>query len=295
MPIRSYMIVAVEDQPEGVGLRVEVARELDLREGEPVWVLSALDRRQKVRLPCWYELGPRDVGPDGCVIDPSLARRIGEDPEHGNVFIESGRIPGPDFHVLSWTIAREDKVRPPEDLVILLDVSSSMEGAPIRAAKRALFTLLDAKREAGRSDRLGLVTFGGVDDSGIRVACDPTQDDESYSSFSAAVEGCRAYGWTPMAAGVQRACDLFESLARAPGARDERRIILVTDGYPTDGADELLAALERAGVAEIAIATVGVGSYFDRQLLGAIAARSQAPFVEVHRMRDLILMLEELA
>jgi len=46
---------------------------------------------------------------------------------------------------------------------------------------------------------------------------------------------------------------------------------------------------------KIYLATVGVGEFFDRQLLTSVAARTRAPFVEVHEIRQLPHLLEALA
>jgi len=277
-----------------VGLRVTVAHEHGFRDGEPVFVHSFHDEAKRVWFAAWHAVDEEEIGPDGCRLHPDVVPRLSDTQDGVYVTLSSGKPPQPSFFTFTWTYDAPEQERLPEDLLVLVDTSSSMEGTPLRNAKRALFRFVDSKRELGLDDRLGLLTFGGENETGVEVACPPT--DGSYEAFVRGVSQARARGRTPMAPALRKAMELLEELPEVPGARRRRRLLLITDGYPCPGGSEEVEELaEEMARQKIYLATVGVGEFFDRQLLTSVAARTRAPFVEVHEIRQLPHLLEALA
>lgn len=288
-----------EDLPaDRVGLPSTAARRLKLLAGEPL--VATVERPEAPRLIVagWAETA--NVGPDGCLLAPDLLGRLGIEPGQ-TVCLDSARLPQPWFWSFFWDYEEPESAARAEDLLILLDTSSSMEGKPLHSAKRALYALLERKRErtgarppqeAEPLDRIGLLTFGGEGRAGVRIACAPAGGNEG--PLLSAIERCRAGGMTPMAEALTEALAVLETLEPSPDSR--RRLILVTDGHPCPGAAaDVEALLPALAAARVRVATVGVGDGFDRNLLSRLAAGTNAPFVEVQRIRELLQTLESLA
>ncbi len=296
MKRRLQAIVESTGPAESVGLRHSVAAELGLRAGEPIFVINAHESGRRIWLPGWHEVDEDEIGPDGCLLRAELARQL-DVPEAGvYVYVSTGRLPEPSFFIFSWTYEEPAGERLPEDLLVLLDTSSSMNGRPLRNAKRALCAFVDRKRDLDLQDRLGLIVFGGDEESGVAIACQPAGDFAgNRRAFVAAVEAARAEGLTPMTAALRKAMAVLNELPELPGSRRRRRLILITDGYPSDDPQGLDALVQQLEERKIYLATVGVGEFFNRKLLTTMAARTRAPFVEVHQIRQLPFLLEELA
>lgn len=283
-----------------VGLRLAVAREHGLRSGEPVDLRAPWDDRLRRRLAGWCEVDESEIGPDGCLVHPAELEELRRSFEDPYVVVESGRRPMPAFYALTWTVDEPRAERRAEDLLVIVDTSASMEGTPLRHARRALHGFVDRKRELGLDDRLGLVTFGGRGAAGVRVAARPSEAGESHEGFVRAVRRLRVGGLTPMAEALERAREVFSELmprhADPDSSPRRRRLILVSDGHPCPGSpDEVLAVADTLAAEKVYVATVGVGEHFHRPLLAAVAARTGAHFVEAHRIRHLPALLETLA
>lgn len=158
--------------------------------------------------------------------------------------------------------------------VLLLDVSYSMDGAPIKALNSALHALhrdlLDDPL-ARRRVELAVVTFGG----GVTAP----DDFETIDAFVPPT--LNAGGGTPMGAGLERALDLLSqrtrrySEARVPFTRPW--LFLITDGAPTDEWQAAAARARRASEARrIALFAVGVDGA-DMGLLARIATPDRPP------------------
>lgn len=295
MPHRFQALTRSNLPTDGVGLRPSVASRLGLQAGEPLYLTSCETQDRRLRVPGWY--AEKKLGPDGCLVAGEMLASLGI-PAEGYLFLDSARPPQPSFHLFCWTHEDIDEEPAPEDLLVLLDVSGSMQGAPLRSAKRALIGFLDRRHERQRelrlADRLGLITFGGTGREGVQMICPPAVDDQG--AFLEAVEAAEATGATPMAEALQVAIETLRALGSTAGDTQRRRLILVTDGYPYPVESGALEGIVEELVREdIRVATVGVGEHFGRELLSSLAARTEASFVEVQRMRDLILLLEELA
>lgn len=303
------------DVPPGeVALREAVAHEADCHEGEPVVLRADGNRAARLPLRAWRAASPGEVGPDGCLVHPDTLAEVEALCPDRLVVLESARPPQPTFYVFTWSRTPgpgDGSDDLPEDLIVLVDTSGSMAGAPLRHAQRALFAFADQKREmartSARSDRLGLVTFGGEGSAGVDVACPPVGPEDEYSPFVDAVGRLRVGGLTPMAEALERGHELVAGSGEdsgevgagggaGPRRSRRRRLILLSDGHPCPGsAEEVHDLALRLADDGVYVATVGVGEFFDRRLLMTLAARTGAPFLEAQSIRRLPRLLEELA
>ena len=154
-------------------------------------------------------------------------------------------------------LARPERVvadeRRQATVVLVMDHSGSMRAtdvAPNRlAAAQAAGRRLAAKLP--QDFRLGLVVFGTRADQLV----EPTTDRQRVER---ALAGVRVQGYTAMGDGLSLAIDA----ARAPrpgGVRAPARIVLLSDGANTRGADPITVA-ERARRLKIPVSTVAIGS-----------------------------------
>ncbi len=118
----------------------------------------------------------------------------------------------------------------PVGIVLVIDTSGSMQGAPIEAAKQAALSFIDQKRD---QDFIALVTF--ADD--VQVLSGFTS---SKTALTNRVEAIDATGETAFYDGVVRAAQLFSGDA----ARLERNMIVLTDGADTVSTNTLQGAID---------------------------------------------------
>jgi tight adherence protein B len=107
----------------------------------------------------------------------------------------------------------------PVGIVLVIDASGSMKGAPIEAAKQAALSFIDQKRD---QDFIALVTF--ADD--VQVLSGFTS---SKTALVSRVESIEAGGETAFYDGVIRAAELYSGDAE----RLEPNMIVLTDGADT--------------------------------------------------------------
>lgn len=144
------------------------------------------------------------------------------------------------------------------DLIVLLDTSGSMSGAPLSQAKRLTAALVDSLTDG---DQLELVEFSSAPRRWKRGAVAATashrRDAQQWLSRLS------ASGGTEMRAGI------LEALAPLR-AESQRQVVLITDGL-IGGEAEVLEAIARRLPRGSRVHTVGVGSGVNRSLTGPAA------------------------
>jgi Ca-activated chloride channel homolog len=155
--------------------------------------------------------------------------------------------------------ARAAKATPvARDLLVLLDTSGSMGGAPLEKAQQVVALMIDSL--AGE-DRLELIEFS---DSPKRWRDEPAQADAKTKS--AAIKWVRsrvASGGTEMRAAVIASLTTLRIGA-------QRQVVLVTDGY-VGGEQQILEALHRKLPMSCRLHVLGVGSAVNRSLATALS------------------------
>jgi len=144
------------------------------------------------------------------------------------------------------------------DLILLVDASGSMYGAPIGQARRLMKTLIESLEEG---DSLEMISFGDRPHRWKRGSTRATAAGKKEAL--AWVERLQAEGGTEMRSGI------LEALAPLrPDA--QRQVVLITDGL-IGSESEIVATLHEKLPPRCRLHTVGVGSGINRSLTGPAA------------------------
>lgn len=154
----------------------------------------------------------------------------------------------------------------PLDLVVLLDISSSMAGAPLANAKAAIEALL---AKMGEGDRIALLAFSdtiSLDEVNSQREISFTNDRELVQEL---VQGLSARGGTPLYDA------LYKGALWAEGATlGHRAIILLTDGVD-EGPGSLIASsetpIQQAQRVNVPVFAIGLGNRIDRGYLERVS------------------------
>ncbi len=174
-----------------------------------------------------------------------------------------------------------DAVRVPIDLVVVLDRSGSMAGAPLEYALASVSELIAA---LGPEDRFSLVSYSS--DSRVDVPLSQASY-AAKTAWSRVLSSLRAQGGTNMARGLDLANAEVVRLGEAGRAA---RVILLSDGHANEGDHSHAGLRARAAAAvsgEYVLSTVGVGSGFDEQLMSTLADAGTGNFYYVRQLAQL--------
>lgn len=177
-----------------------------------------------------------------------------------------------------------------EALVLLLDASWSMDGlagegsyeSALEASKRAAKALTDASQ----ASHIGVIAFSSNVDLLTRVA--------NKSIAMTVIDRISSNGRTSMKAGLLAA---YEELDTAKAAYQVKRVILLTDGSPTDCMiDELFVIAKRAKEGKgYILDTIGFGAGADVAGLKLLAEAGGGVYSEASNAEQLVksfIMLE---
>ncbi len=169
----------------------------------------------------------------------------------------------------------------PFAVVLVIDTSSSMSGAPIARALEAARLFVDS---IGDSDPVAIMTF----DNRVRLVQDYTTDKETLRRAISSI----AYGG--QTALYAAAAEAAEKAAAAPVNR--RAVILLSDGAQFPRRDEARGdGLERAIARNVSFYTIGLGFGSDRTYLQELSEKTNARFFESPAPDQLAGIFSELA
>jgi Ca-activated chloride channel homolog len=176
-----------------------------------------------------------------------------------------------------------DNARQPLNLVVVLDTSGSMVGAPIDATRSAALRLVD---RLSPGDRFAIVAF----DSIARVIVSSVRVSEaSRAKAKKAIGELVARGTTDLAAGLQVGLQQL-AVGRRTGTID--RIVLSGDGVPND-ASSVPMLVEQARQARATITTLGLGVDYDEDLLGQLALDTGGTFRYLAEVGDVTKVFDD--
>lgn len=166
---------------------------------------------------------------------------------------------------------------PPREFIFLLDVSGSMNGAPLDTAKQLMRSLAQVLRP---TDHLNAITFAGGSELLSERSLPATQ--ATVDRLLKFVDSARSGGGT----------ELLPALERAYGLPDEgamRSVVVVTDGgisFAHDAAQRISDELARTGTF-----VFGVGAHLSQATLArmAEAAQTRPLIVEDNRLDEAAL------
>ncbi|MFC7737566.1 VWA domain-containing protein [Roseomonas sp. GCM10028921] len=156
---------------------------------------------------------------------------------------------------------------PALNLALAIDVSGSMGGDKIKAARRAALAVAAA---LAARDRLSLVAFNNT----AEVLLEPLpMDSEGRATAAAAIKRLRAGGGTNLFEGWLQAVERV-ALAQAGHPQASHRVVLLSDGQANDGVTDRAELARHTGellARGIITSTVGIGDGYDEELLGGMA------------------------
>lgn len=154
--------------------------------------------------------------------------------------------------------------RAPVNLALVIDRSGSMSGFKLNQARQAARALIGQLRP---SDRLSIVHYG----SDVKAMEGVLATPENQERLLAYVDGIWDDGGTNIGAGLTTGRDL---LARARHDFRVNRLILISDGQPTEGVTDhgaLVNIVREIRQTGISVSSIGVGEDFNEQLMEAFA------------------------
>ena len=152
--------------------------------------------------------------------------------------------------------ASPDIASNPTDIVLILDRSGSMTGAPLanmKAGARTFIDIIDEATDGAADGQIGMGSHIGIVSFATTAAAD-AQLITSVADLKAAVDGLTAGGQTNHAAAFTQAMALFD-----PASTNHKVMVMFTDGVTTIGAPPapVAAAARAAGVVIYCIGLIG--------------------------------------
>ncbi|MBT9556385.1 MAG: VWA domain-containing protein [Myxococcales bacterium] len=165
----------------------------------------------------------------------------------------------------------ESLKRPALHVVLVVDTSGSMEGAPLAYLKDGLVRMLDS---LGDDDRISLVRYGT--DAEVLLEHQGLDDRIALESAFTLLD---ASGRTNIFAGLFEGYALAEAHAADPDV--ETRVVLMSDGVMNEGLVDLPALIglaKRHARTGIGLTTIGAGREFDPELMRGLAEAGAGNF-----------------
>ena len=160
--------------------------------------------------------------------------------------------------------AQNQTSRPARGVQICLDISGSMEGAPLAAAKESILKLID---RLDKKDSFGLVVFD--DTAKVTVPTKPLID-HNIVQMKQAIRKIQTGGSTDISAGFTLAMR-EASRAKLEGGTS---LLLISDGHANAGERNpqfFSDVAAKSATEKITSASIGLGNGYDETILEAIA------------------------
>lgn len=165
-------------------------------------------------------------------------------------------------------------VHVPLDVVVVIPVSSSMQGLKINLLRDALRFMVS---HLGENDRMGLVTFGSAA-GGVPLV---GMTSKSWKGWSQVLNSIRPIGQKSMRADVVEGANVaMDLLMQRKSANPLSSILLISDS-PTSDADSVDFVVSRAEAAKISIHSFGLGLTHKPDTMVELSTRTKASYTYV--------------
>jgi Ca-activated chloride channel family protein len=162
-----------------------------------------------------------------------------------------------------WPTATTRGRRLPLNLCLVIDRSTSMQGARLEHVKQAAYNIID---ELDDEDSLAVVAFN--DRAEVVL---PTASGLNRIQAKAKVASIIAMGGTEILQGLQAG---IEEVEKRLGQQVTNHVILLTDGQTYGDEEDCLAEARLAGARRIGITAMGIGEDWNDTLLDEMASQS---------------------
>jgi Ca-activated chloride channel homolog len=165
---------------------------------------------------------------------------------------------------LTAPVSENQTSRPARGVQICLDVSGSMDGAPLAAAKESILKLID---RLDKKDSFGVVIFD--DTAKVSVPTKPLID-HNIAAVKKAIRNIQTGGSTDISAGFTLAMR-EASRAKLEGGTS---LLLISDGHANAGERDpqfFADVAAKSATEKITSASIGLGNGYDETILEAIA------------------------
>jgi Mg-chelatase subunit ChlD len=165
------------------------------------------------------------------------------------------------------------------NVALAIDTSGSMMGEKI---KRAIEFAIRMSKELTSDDFLSIISFSSL----AKVLLPSTSAGDS-AAIEGAIRSLMPRGATDLYGGLEAAIGEAEKNSSSPGVVS--RIILLTDGQPTEGKthdDEFISLAMGARSGSITITTVGIGDDYNEDLLTKIAQNAGGVWYHVRDLKE---------
>ena len=172
---------------------------------------------------------------------------------------------------------------PPINLCLVIDRSTSMQGARLDQVKAATLQIIDSLRE---SDTFSVVAFS--DRAEVVVSAQRSQADRTHSK--AKVSTVSAAGGTEILQGVLSGLtELHHHLSPAA----VNHLLLLTDGRTYGDEDDCLMLANLAASDGIAISGLGIGNEWNDRFLDELTGRTGGTAAYIDAAQDLAAFIQE--
>ncbi len=170
----------------------------------------------------------------------------------------------------------------PLNLCLVIDRSTSMQGARLDHVKQAAYQIIDDLQEG---DSLSVVAFDDRAEVILpsRIGFNPVQ-------ARAKITAIRASGGTEILQGIQLGLTEIE---KHHSQRVNSQLILLTDGQTYGDEEECLAEARSAGARRIGITAMGIGEEWNDTLLEQIASQSSGVSIYIASPRQVRAILQQ--
>lgn len=175
----------------------------------------------------------------------------------------------------------EELPRPPMNVVLLLDKSTSMKGTRMDIVKTAAIEII---REIRAEDVLSIVAFG--DHADIIL---PAGARRNIREIEHTIQMLQAGGGTEIYSGLETG---FKEVRRYLSPKHINHILLLTDGRTYGDEENCIALANEAAAAGIGISGLGIGTEWNDKFLDQLAAITGGDTTYIENSHDIRKYLE---